>query len=54
MCEGDSVECDSDTPLPAAIDDLFEVKITLKDLVDLAVSWSGPVAVPSYNDKDRE
>ena len=31
----DSVECDSDTsPLPAAIDDLFEVKMLLKDLVD--------------------
>ena len=34
MCEGDSVECDSDTPLPAAIDDLFEVKMSVKDLVD--------------------
>ena len=35
MCEDDNVECDSDTPpLPAAIDDLFEVKMFLKDLVD--------------------
>ena len=35
MCEDDSVVCDSDTPpLPAAIDDLFEVKMFLKDLVD--------------------
>ena len=30
----DSVECDSDTSLPAAIDDLFEVKIFLNELVD--------------------
>ena len=34
MCEDDSVKCDSDTPLPAAIDDLFEVKMFVKDLVD--------------------
>ena len=35
MCEDDSVVCDSDTPpLPAAIDDLFEVKMFLKNLVD--------------------
>ena len=35
MCEDDSVECDSYTPpLPAAIDDLFEVKMTLHDLID--------------------
>ena len=35
MCEDDSVECDSDTPpLLTAIDDLFEVKMFLKNLVD--------------------
>ena len=35
MCEDDSVECDSDIPpLPAAIDDLFEVKKFLMKLFD--------------------
>ena len=35
MCEDECVECDSDTPpLPAAIDDLFEVKMTLQGIAD--------------------
>ena len=35
MCEDDSVVCYSDAPpLPAAIDDLFEVKMFLRNLID--------------------
>ena len=34
MCEDDRVECDSDTPLPAAIDDLFEVMMFLEEFID--------------------
>ena len=34
MCVGDNVECGSDAPLPAAINDLLTVKMFLKDLVD--------------------
>ena len=35
MCEDECAQCDSDTPsLPAAIGDLFKVKMFLKDLVD--------------------